>query len=200
MTIYTKVLWRKDSIMKYTLESLQQDYKKGKPLKFLLFWGHTPSSDGCIGKTCLSQWWKSDFAIDADSYCCMEQYMMAEKARLFDSAMVRDIMSCKDPKKIKMLGRKVKNFDESLWVQKRSSIVLNGNFAKFSQNDELKKFLISTQKRVLVEASPYDKIWGIGMSADDEKPENPLYWKGRNLLGFALMEVRDELVRIGNQG
>ncbi len=190
------LLWRKDGTMKYTVESLRQDYNQGKSMKFLLFWGHTPSPDGGIHKTCLSQWWKSDFEVEADKYCCMEQYMMAEKARLFDdNDVLHEIMTCKDPKKIKALGRKVKHFDEAVWTEKRGNIILNGNLAKFSQNEDLKAFLINTKKKVLVEASPYDKIWGIGMLANDVKAENPLYWKGLNLLGFALMEVRDELKR-----
>ena len=180
--------------MKYTLESLQKEYNQGKPIKFLLFWGHTPSSDGTISKSCLSQWWKSDFQINSLTYCCMEQYMMAEKAQLFnDNDIFQEIMNCKEPKKIKNLGRAVKNFNESIWVQKRSDIILAGNFAKFSQNDDLKSFLLNTKNKVLVEASPYDKIWGIGMSADNEHSENPFFWKGLNLLGFALMEVRDKI-------
>lgn len=79
---------------------------------------------------------------------------------------------------------------------KRYSVVLKGNFAKFLQNEELMQFLLQTDDKILVEASPYDKIWGICMSADDEKIDNPLEWRGQNLLGFALMEVRDELNRI----
>jgi len=104
--------------MKYTLESLQKEYNQGKPIKFLLFWGHTPSSDGTISKSCLSQWWKSDFQINSLTYCCMEQYMMAEKAQLFnDNDIFQEIMNCKEPKKIKDLGRAVKNFNESIWCK-----------------------------------------------------------------------------------
>ena len=79
--------------------------------------------------------------------------------------------------------------------KRRYAIICDGNYAKFTQNEELRLFLIGTKDRVLVEASPYDKIWGIGMSVDNENIENPLTWKGLNLLGFALMEVRDELIR-----
>lgn len=181
--------------MKYSLDNLQEDFKKGKRIKYLFFWGHQPSRDGSITKSCFSQWWKSDFTIDTYTYCCMEQYMMAEKARLFkDNEILEKIMKSTHPKQMKDFGRKVKNFDEDLWCEKRYSIVVKGNYAKFSQNEELKQFLNNTNERVLVEASPYDKIWGIGMSADDHNIENPLMWKGRNLLGFALMEVRDQLI------
>ncbi|HEX9063368.1 MAG TPA: NADAR family protein [Clostridia bacterium] len=191
------LLWNEGGKMKYSIEDLKKDSKKGKSIKYLFFWGHQPSHDGSITKTCLSQWWKSDFTIETDTYCCMEQYMMAEKARLFeDDEVLNEIMESKHPKQIKELGRKVKNFNEKVWEQKRYSIILNGNYAKFIQNERLKEFLLGTKNRVLVEASPYDKIWGIGKSADDEHINNPLEWKGLNLLGFALMEVRDELLRV----
>ncbi len=189
--------WNENGNMRYSIDSLQKDFCESKKVKYLFFWGHQPSANGSITKTCLSQWWKSDFTIDIDDYCCMEQYMMAEKARLFeDKEILEEILESKHPKQIKELGRKVKNFDEEVWKKKRYSIILNGNYAKFIQNEGLRQFLIETKSRVLVEASPYDKIWGIGMAADDEHIENPLEWKGQNLLGFALMEVRDELIRV----
>lgn len=87
-------------------------------------------------------------------------------------------------------------YGENIWKKNRYSIILNGNYAKFMQNEDLRLFLISTKDSILVEASPYDKIWGIGMSANNENIENPLLWRGLNLLGFALMEVRDELIRV----
>lgn len=120
--------------------------------------------------------------------------MMAEKARLFkDEEILEQILKNEDPKQIKQLGRKVRNFDEKVWKSKRYSIILNGNYAKFVQNEGLRRFLIETKNNVIVEASPYDNIWGIGIAADDKRIEDPLEWKGLNLLGFALMEVRDEI-------
>lgn len=191
------LLWEKDGKMKYIINSLQKDFLEGKDIDYLFFWGHQPSNDGSITKTCFSQWWKSDFAIDEYNYCCMEQYMMAEKARLFDdNEVLEEILERNNPKQIKALGRKVKNFNEDIWQKNRYSIILNGNFAKFLQNESLMKFLLQTEHKVLVEASPYDKIWGIGMSVEDKKINNPLEWNGENLLGFALMEVRDEVIRV----
>ncbi|EMS72087.1 NADAR family protein [Ruminiclostridium cellobioparum] len=191
------LLWNKDGKMTYTLDSLCDKYKRDIDIEYVFFWGHQPSKDGSITKSCFSQWWKSDFIINIDKYCCMEQYMMAEKARLFqDTEVLKKIMDSTDPKQIKELGRKVKNFKDDIWEKKRYSIILNGNYAKFTQNEDIKQFLLQTKNKVLVEASPYDKIWGIGMIADDEKVENPFEWKGQNLLGFALMEVRDEIARI----
>jgi ribA/ribD-fused uncharacterized protein len=194
---YGYLLWNEDGNLRHSLDKLQEDYQKYKRSDYLFFWGHQPSDDGNITKTCFSQWWKAKFEINTDSYCCMEQYMMAEKARLFkDDFILDEIMKSDNPKIIKELGRKVKNFDEDIWKSVRHNIILNGNFAKFLQNENLRRFLIQTKDSILVEASPYDKIWGIGMSSDDVKIENPLNWKGKNLLGFSLMEVRDELTRV----
>lgn len=105
-------------------------------------------------------------------------------------------MASDDPKQIKALGRKVHNFDDTIWNKAKYSIVLNGNYLKFSQNPELREFLLSTGDDILVEASPLDAIWGIRMSENNENARNPLKWSGRNLLGFALMEVRDEIRRV----
>ncbi|MOA26451.1 Swarming motility protein YbiA [compost metagenome] len=123
--------------------------------------------------------------------------MMAEKAMIFDDKeMLERILKSDNPKEIKELGRKVNNFNEAIWTKKRYSTVLNGNYAKFLQNPKLMQFLLQTEDKILVEASPYDQIWGISMSSDDQSVNDPFKWKGENLLGFALMEVRDELKRI----
>jgi ribA/ribD-fused uncharacterized protein len=117
--------------------------------------------------------------------------MMAEKAKLFnDQGTYEKIINASNPGEAKSLGREVKGFDDSVWVRNRFEIVVQGNRLKFEQNSELKAFLISTGDRVLVEASPIDKIWGVGLAADDQKIDNPNLWRGLNLLGFVLMEVR----------
>ena len=90
----------------------------------------------------------------------------------------------------------MKNFEEAVWNQVKYSIVLNGNFLKFTQNPELRNFLLSTGDDILVEASPLDAVWGIRMGKTNENARDPLTWKGQNLLGFALMEVRDEIRRV----
>ncbi len=177
--------------MKYTIQSIQDT---GKKLKFLFFWGHQPNKDGSIGKSCFSQWWESDFKVDGVLYKTAEHYMMAEKARLFnDDIHLQKILECKSPAAAKKLGRKVENFDPAIWDEQKFQIVVQGNLAKFSQNQSLKAFLLTTKNRIIVEASPRDRIWGIGMGASNEKAENPNAWRGKNLLGFALMEVRDQL-------
>ena len=120
--------------------------------------------------------------------------MMAEMARLFkDYETLEEILATENQKEIKDLGRKIKNFNEELWNREKYEIVKRGNLAKFSQDENLKEFLLSTGDKIIVEASPYDSIWGIGMGTKDKNIEDPTAWKGENLLGFALMEVRDLL-------
>lgn len=190
-------VWQPKGQPKYTKQWLQQEVTEGRKQEFCLFWGHQPSKDGSITKSCLSQWWMEDFYTMVDSYLYMEQYMMAGKAQLFgDEERRKEILACSDPKQIKALGRKVRGFDQVVWDKFKYAIVLNGNWCKFSRNRELREFLLSTGDSVLVEASPYDRIWGIQLSADTPEAQNPFRWRGENLLGFALMEVRDELLRV----
>lgn len=165
----------------------------GSP-KYLLFWGHQPMKDGSIGKTCFSQWFESAFLVGDIRYRTAEHYMMAEKARLFkDTDAWQRIVDATTPGAVKAIGREIKGFDESVWLAHRWSIVVNGNHQKFSQNQALKEFLLSTGDRILVEASPVDSIWGVGLAADDPAIAHPDSWQGLNLLGFALMEVRQQL-------
>ena len=120
--------------------------------------------------------------------------MMAEKARLFGDQMIREsILNARTPRKAKSLGRKVSGFDENVWSQHRFDIVVAGNRGKFSQNEQLGEFLRCTGSKVLVEASARDRIWGIGMDENNVNVENPRERKGLNLLGFAVMEVRERV-------
>lgn len=194
---YWTYFWQEDGKPEYDLNNLISEYTAGKNLEYIYFWGHHPKKDGSISKSCFSQWWKSSFNIGHVKYLFMEQYMMAEKARLFgDKEMEEKIMSSNDPNKIKGFGCKVSNFNEEIWNDIKYSIVINGNYNKFIQNDKLKAFLLSTEDKILVEASPYDNVWGIQMSEEDVDIKNPKLWRGENLLGFALMEVRNEIKRV----
>jgi ribA/ribD-fused uncharacterized protein len=116
---------------------------------------------------------------------------MAKKAELFDDEEIRQrILAAKSSAEAKKLGRKVCNFNPEMWDAKKFQLVVEGNQYKFQQNTEMKNFLMNTNNRILVEASPYDNIWGIGMVQDHKDILRPDCWKGENLLGFALMEVR----------
>lgn len=160
---------------------------------FVFFWGHTSKSSN-VGKHCLSQWYMCSFMVDDVCYNCAEQYMMAEKARLFgDDEVWHQIMESCDPMAIKKFGRTVKNFNVDVWERNCREIVKKGNFAKFSQSNQLMEYLLGTGNKILVEASPKDTICGIGLSEDSPKACNPHLWRGENLLGFALMDVRDML-------
>lgn len=179
----------------FDLESLLKETRCGKRFKYLFFWGHRPRKDGQVGKQCFSQWWSSSFEVEGIKYPSAEFFMMAEKARLFnDHETLKRIITCSNPGAAKQLGREIKNFDEDIWNQNRFDIVVRGNIAKFDQNKKLKEFLLNTKNRVLVETSPVDKIWGIGLAEDNRDSANPEKWKGLNLLGFALMKVRSILI------
>lgn len=167
------------------VEDIKCRYLEGEQLKFTFFFRD---------KDFLSQWYLSNFTICGVEYNCMEQYMMAEKARLFgDIDSYYKILKSKSQREIKSLGRKVKGFDEKLWAENKIGIVVRGNLAKFSQNKYLLDKILSTGDSILVEASPYDRIWGVGLSQSDNKILNPNNWRGENLLGFSLMEVRNLL-------
>lgn len=178
-----------------SVADLLQVIAAGQRPRYVFFWGHQPAPDGSVTKSCFSQWWEAPFTSDGHTYPTAEHYMMAGKARLFgDMEMHGKILQATHPKQAKELGRKVKGFDEAAWVAKRFELVVAGNLAKFAQHAELKAFLLGTGQRVIVEASPVDRIWGIGMKGDDANAEKPEQWRGLNLLGFALMEVRDRLL------
>lgn len=178
----------------YSREALLHQLDSGLTFEFFFFYGHNKSSDGTITSACLSQWYPASFTVDDSEYLTAEQYMMAEKARLFnDTEMLQCIIESKTPKEAKVLGRKVRNFDNKVWANAAFEIVVNGSRAKFSQNKGLGNFLLSTAPKVLVEASPRDRIWGIGMGKSNPQALDPRQWRGRNQLGFALMKVRDTL-------
>ncbi len=182
-----------DSTLPLTKEKLIQAIQEGLVPKYVFFWGHQ-SNKSMVGKSCFSQWYPSLFTVYNILYPTAEHFMMAEKARLFnDSATLSKILVSKHPGEAKLLGRQVKHFDDEHWQKVRFEIALKGNMAKFQQNKELCSFLLNTQNRILVEASPVDAIWGIGISEDHVDVTNPSLWPGLNLLGFVLMETRNRL-------
>lgn len=178
----------------YSNEQIKLVFNSGQNLEFCFFWGHTPKIIGEVDKSCLSQWFERKFEYRGIQYLTAEHWMMAEKAKLFnDDLSLEKILNCSSPKEAKSIGRKVKDFDEVVWNRNKARIVKNGNYLKFKQNEDLWGFLDNTKNKILVESSPYDKIWGIGMRSKDMGVKNPNNWKGYNLLGYALMEVRDKL-------
>lgn len=171
-------------------------FENGKE-KFTFFWK---------SNSCFSHWYPSKFIGQGilwheenhlrglpkeNEFNCMEQYMMYHKAILFlDGEIAKKILKTKDPREQKRLGRKVKNFDEKIWKQKRSTIVCWGNELKFQQNKACMSKLLETVGTTLVESSPYDKVWGIGLSKSDPRANDRGQWKGLNLLGEILTFLR----------
>ena len=167
------------------LSHLKKQAQDGVLPECYLFWGGF-----------LSQWCASPFTVDGVRFPTAEHYMMAEKAKQFNNnAAYNEILSTPYPKSAKEIGRSLPSYDDSVWSSVRYQVVIAGNIAKFTQNESLKKNLLDTGDKILVEASPYDAIWGISLSEDNPAAANPLQWKGLNLLGFALMEVRKTLGR-----
>lgn len=179
--------------MKYNKEQLLNQRLTLTRDDFVFFWGHEDRGKG-LTKVCLSQWYQCPFVVEGQYYNCAEQYMMAEKARIFGDEEIRQqILAEYSQMAMKKLGRKVRDYDDEIWKEKRFDVVVKGNIAKFSQNEKLLDFLLSTDDKILVEASPKDTVWGIGLDESSPEAIQPRKWKGENLLGFVLMEVRDIL-------
>ena len=165
----------------------------GRP-KYVMFWGHQPPAAGGVGRGCLSQWWPAPFTVGGVAYSSAEHFMMSAKALLFgDTETAERVRTAPHPGAAKALGRQVRGFDGRLWAERRYEIVVAGNAAKFGQHADLREFLLDTGDRIIVEASPRDQIWGIGLTAGDDRARSPEHWRGLNLLGFALMETRHRL-------
>ncbi|MFD5657885.1 NADAR family protein [Streptomyces hirsutus] len=179
-------------------EALIEAVATGQRIKYLHFWGHRPLPDGRIGAGCLSQWWPSPFTVDGATYKTAEHWMMAAKARIFaDPEAERKILAAEHPADAKKEGRLVRHFDEATWRRERFRVVVEGSTHKFAAHADLRAFLLNTGDRVLVEASPRDRVWGIGLGAKNERASDPAQWRGANLLGFALMQARTRLREAG---
>ena len=175
-------------------EDLKNAIIEGYNPEYLFFWGHSVPRTG-LTETCFSQWYPSQFNIKTLSFPTAEHYMMASKAALHDDeGTITKILKAKHPSDAKRLGRRIKNFDDPAWKAARMKVVVTGDYEKFSQNPELANFLLASGDKILVEASPVDNIWGIGMSKGSSGIEDPRNWKGLNLLGYALMQVRFKLI------
>jgi ribA/ribD-fused uncharacterized protein len=159
--------------------------------EFLFFWGHTGEG---TGPWVFSQWWPAPFTVDDRLFPTAEHWMMWRKAALFgDHAAADAVLAAATPAQAKALGRGVRGFDAQVWARERFGIVVDGSVAKFGSDPALRDYLLSTGQRTLVEASPDDAVWGIGLPAEHPDARSPDRWPGLNLLGQALMAARGEL-------
>jgi ribA/ribD-fused uncharacterized protein len=188
-----------DALAARDVRSLAAAVAAGARPSYLFFWGHTPKVDGAVGAWVLSQWYPAPFEVEGVRYFTAEHWMMAEKARLFGDEKARaQILAVHGPGDAKAKGRQIKGFVEELWAAQRFEVVVQGSVHKFSQHRALRELLVEqTAGQVLVEASPVDRVWGIGLAQDDPRAIKPAQWRGANLLGFALMEAR---ARLGGSG
>jgi len=175
----------------FDLVALRRAAAAAEPLAYRFFWGHRPRKDAALSDSCFSQWWRCRFVVDGQPYSSAEQYMMAGKARLFgDGEALARILAADEPDRIKALGRQVTGYDEEAWAARRFDIVTAGNVEKFGQDEQLRRYLLATDDEIIVEASPVDRVWGIGLPAAHEDANRPERWPGLNLLGFALARAR----------
>lgn len=174
-----------------SVEDVRALSRRGKKPKFVFFW--KPRLRGQpVSAAVLSQWEHSPFVLGGRRLPTVEHYIMWRKAVLFDDeSTAARILTAGGPAEVKALGRLVRGFDQNVWDAHRVNISVDGNVAKFRQHGELGAFLLGTGSRILVEASPRDRIWGIGLAEDDPGALKPESWRGRNLLGFALMQTRE---------
>lgn len=183
----------------YDINWLIKKFESGDTLKYIFFWGHTNKSNEEVGNFCFSQWFECPFTVDNITYKTAEHWMMARKALLFNDRIVFDkILRCDKPGEAKELGRQIVGYDDQTWNEKKFDIVKLGNIHKFNQHPKFADYLLKTENRILVEASPVDTIWGIGLSQDSKDINNIYSWRGQNLLGFALMATRDFIKSFGH--
>ena len=176
------------------LESLRRAHNGGERFSYRCFYGHTGRADGKLSDAVFSQFWPCQFVLGGQRYIFAEQWMMASKARLFgDAEACQRILQATAPLVCKRIGRQVRGFDEGRWREHRMELVTVGNVAKFEQDPALAAYLLATGEEVLVEASPTDRIWGIGLGRDNADAKDPQRWRGQNLLGFALIRARSIL-------
>jgi ribA/ribD-fused uncharacterized protein len=165
------------------VKDLKQYINEGNTVDYHLFW-----------KSHLGQWTRSPFIVEGVVYYTAEHWMMASKAKLFgDEKMYENILLDPSPKNAKDMGRIVSNFDAKVWDENCIDIVAIGNYHKFKQHPDMRRMLMNTKGKVLVEASPYDAIWGIKRREDDQLALDVDTWRGKNYLGFALMKTRNIL-------
>ncbi|WP_040283587.1 NADAR family protein [Tessaracoccus massiliensis] len=177
-----------------SVEQLRAAVAAGHRPDVLFFWGHRPDMQGQVDRCCLSENYVAPFEADGERFPTVEHYIAWRKATLFgDGHAAERILQAEAPNKAKAIGRSVKPFHDDQWQPRRLEIAVAGNVAKFAAHPALAEYLLQTGTRVLAEASPIDRVWGIGLAADHAHAKAPERWPGLNIMGFALMEARARL-------
>lgn len=189
----------KHQLVQYYLERMlsKLGFKTTDDMNLVYFWKPKPQQRGVVDAACCCQWWLSKFTFEGVGFRSAEHAMMYGKAKMFNDAQaMAAILEEPHPHAAKAIGRQVQNFDQNQWEMESYKLVREINEAKFTQDPSLKKWLMSLPKNtVIVETSPYDRIWGIGL-AENEPVDltNINNWQGQNKLGFAITEVFQKLV------
>ncbi|BFU24632.1 protein T24A6.7, putative [Entamoeba histolytica HM-3:IMSS] len=185
---------RYEMVNHYSMKWLLEDIDINKQQhQYTYFW--KPSIEEEVNKSCLGNWYPSEFDYDGIHYYFCEQFLMGCKAKLFgDDQIFKLILDSRNPYEMKKLGKKVKGFNQEVWDEYKAAVMFEGGLAKFTQNPQLRRFLMETGDDILVEASKFDAVWGIKMEESDERANDPHQWCGENILGFTLMSIRDYLL------
>lgn len=183
--------------MRYHLTWLIDKFDRGYSPAVIFFWDHKKKQASTCGEHMFSQWYPSPFSVNEIVYKSAGHWMMARKALLFgDREAFKRIIEADRFEEVRSVSHIINNFDEATWGERKYDIVREGNFHKFNQSKKLRECLLNTGTAVLAEANPVDNVWGIGLSHDSRNAKDPYAWKGLNLLGFALMEIREYLRQI----
>ncbi|CAF4045685.1 unnamed protein product, partial [Rotaria magnacalcarata] len=162
-------------------------FPKNNPTKFIYFYRNTSP---------FSNFYPSQVNDNGIAFHCIEQYMMYHKAKLFnDDETAERILDAKKPAQCKALGREVEPFNEETWMENRTKIVSNGNYLKFTTNQDLKAILLQHKDALLVEAAPNDRIWGVGLAENNPLIQRRSSWKGLNLLGYILTDITYRIIK-----
>ncbi|MBB1509960.1 NADAR family protein [Tessaracoccus sp. MC1756] len=179
----------------YSVSELRTAFAAGAGLDLLLFHGHVPEHPGQVDNGCLSEHYPAPFESDGELFRTVEHYIAWRKATLFgDKHSAQRVLRAEAPTTARAIGRTVRPFNDEVWKSHRFDVAVAANVAKFAADPQLADHLRSTGRSVLVNASPIDRVWGIGLSADDPAAQDPTRWPGLNIQGFALMEARRRLL------
>lgn len=186
----TSTGWRQIKLPQYSVNNLlsMEDIELAAYVFF------AEAEQGEINASCMNMKYIAPFDVGEDHYVSAEHYYLAEKAKIAGDFKSRELIKkATEPAEFRMLEREIENLNPVTWDEVKYAIALVGNYHKFWNNMALKKYLMTTEQKILAYTDSEDLIWGTGLDIDHEDAEDPSKWPGQNLLGFAIMELRDHL-------